>query len=289
LAEPRIESVGLENGACPVAVRRWTPDGYPRGSILMLHGIQSHGGWYLNSCGQLADAGFGVLLPDRRGSGLNPIDRGDAPSFRRLLDDVAELMQTISPPRILVGISWGGKLAVAFQRRHPGLTDGLVLITPGLCQRVGLSFIQRLRVAASRFVAPRRSFPIPLNEPELFTANPEKLEFIRDDPYALRRATARLLFESARMTVYNHWAVRHVSVPTLLLLAEHDRIIDNSKTRRRAERFACRDVTIHEFPGASHTLEFEPGGPPPFVADLLRWIEQRNLARTIKQPNDARR
>jgi alpha-beta hydrolase superfamily lysophospholipase len=288
LAEPRVESVGIDNGTCRVAVRRWTPEGSPRGSIVVLHGIQSHGGWYLDSCGQLGDAGFEVLLPDRRGSGLNPTDRGDAPSFRRLLDDVAELIQTTTTPRILVGISWGGKLAVAFQRRHPGMTDGLVLITPGLCQRVGLSFIQRMRVAASRFVAPRRQFAIPLNEPELFTANPKKQEFIRDDPFALRRATARLLFESARMTVYNLWAVRHVAVPTLLLLAEHDRIIDNSRTRRLVQRFACRDVTVHEYPGTSHTLEFEPGGPP-FVADLLRWIEQRNLARMIKQPDDHRR
>lgn len=271
MAEPALETVQLHNGACEVAVRRWTPIGRPAGSVLVLHGIQSHGGWYVESCSQLADAGFIVLLPDRRGSGLNQNARGDAPSFRRLLDDIAELMQMLQSPRFLVGISWGGKLAVAFQRRHPGLTDGLVLVTPGLCQRIDLSLIQRMRVATSRFIAPTRLFSIPLNEPELFTANPEKQNFIREDSLALRRGTARLLFESARMGVYNRWAVSHVTVPTLLLLAENDRIIDNAQTRLLVQRFPCLDLTVHQYSGASHTLEFEPGGPP-FMTALLKWL-----------------
>lgn len=275
MADPRLETIRLESGACKIAVRRWTPAGRVRGSILALHGIQSHGGWYLNSSSQLADAGFEVVFPDRRGSGLNQSDRGDIPSFRRLLDDFAELMLPLTPPRYLLGISWGGKLAVAFQRRHPGLTDGLVLVTPGLCQRVEFSFAQRLLVAMSRFIAPMRLFPIPLNEPELFTANLQRQAFIREDALALRQATARLMFESARMTVYNHWALRRVTVPTLLLLAECDRIIDNGQTRQLASRMPSRDVTILEYSGASHTLEFEPNGPP-FVRDLLHWLGNRS-------------
>jgi alpha-beta hydrolase superfamily lysophospholipase len=54
------------------------------------------------------------------------------------------------------------------------------------------------------------------------------------------------------------------------MLAEHDRIIDNAKTRRFAEKFPGPKEVI-EYPGAHHTLEFEPDGHP-FVGDLLRWM-----------------
>jgi alpha-beta hydrolase superfamily lysophospholipase len=66
-------------------------------------------------------------------------------------------------------------------------------------------------------------------------------------------------------------AARHVAVPSLLLLAGQDRIIDNARTRRFVERFAapCRVI---EYPGAHHTLEFEPD-PEVHLADLLVWLK----------------
>ncbi len=162
-------------------------------------------------------------------------------------------------------------------RRHPGLTDGLVLVAPGLCPRVRPSAGERLRIAASRLLAARQPFPIPLNDPDLFTANPDRRQFIRDDPLALRAASARLLFESRRMDVYLHFAARHVTVPVLVLLAERDCIIDNPATRRFVGRFPATDRTVIEYPNAHHTLEFEPGGPP-FLEDLTGWLSAPRFA-----------
>jgi alpha-beta hydrolase superfamily lysophospholipase len=251
--------------------RRYEPRDSPRASVVVLHGIQSHGGWYDRTSFKLTTAGYAVKFLDRRGCGVNARDRGDAPSFRRLLDDIAEFLGKMSPPRFLIGISWGGKLAVGLQRRHPRLTNGLVLIAPGLCPRVWPPWGQRVRIAVSRFVAPSRQFAIPLNDPDLFTANKERQLFIRDDPLALRSASARLLFESSRMDVYLQFAARHVTMPILLLLAGKDRIIDNTATRQYVGRFPTADRTIIEYPDAHHTLEFEPGGPP-FLGDLLNWL-----------------
>src|SRR5947208_9763011 len=89
--------------------RQYLPDGPPRAHVVCIHGIQSHGGWYEHSCERLRGAGFAVSFIDRRGSGLNEADRGDAPGFRRLLDDLAEfLLQPLpgAPPLFLMAISW---------------------------------------------------------------------------------------------------------------------------------------------------------------------------------------
>ncbi len=259
--------------------RRYPAAGERRAHVVGVHGIQSHGGWYEHSCTRLSEAGFEVSFLDRRGSGLNEQDRGDCPSFRRLLDDIAEFVRERKKEGrkvFLMAISWGGKLAVALPRRHPGLVDGLALLCPGMCPRVGLPFGRRLTILGSRLLRPGRLFDVPLSDPALFTANPERQQFIRDDRVGLRQATARFLLESARLDGYLRWfAPRAVTMPVLMLLAEHDRIIDNAATRRYLERCPSADKTVIEYPGTHHTLEFEPD-PEHYIGDLQRWLTERS-------------
>lgn len=252
--------------------RRYSPPGEPIGRVVFLHGIQSHGGWYPASSSQIAAAGHEVYFLERRGCGLNTESRGDVPSFRRCLDDVAEFLKTLptDKPRVVGAISWGGKLGVGLQYRSPGLVDGLALLCPGLFPKVRPPFFQRLWIGRCALRAPTRMFPIPLNDPALFTESEQWREFLRNDPLALHEATARMLFQSNSLDIYLRRAKRCVKCPTLLMLAEQDRIIDNAKTRKYVARFPGKTEVI-EYPGAHHTLEFEPPGHP-FVTDLLNWI-----------------
>ncbi|MBA4067894.1 MAG: lysophospholipase [Isosphaera sp.] len=262
----------------PFYVRHFPPPGNPRARLVFLHGIRSHGGWYGRSCAAFAAAGFDVHFLDRRGAGLNTAARGDAPSFRRLLDDAAEYVQQLRAERgylpvFVCGISWGGKLAVGLPYRRPGLVDGLVLLCPGLAPKVAPPFVRRMRIALARVLRPDRLFPVPLNEPELFTADPAWQRFVAADPHGLRLATARFLFGSFSLDIYLRRAARRVAVPTYLALAEHDRVIDNRRTRLFAGRFRGPMTTV-EYPGAHHTLEFEPPGHP-WVGDVVRWVGER--------------
>jgi alpha-beta hydrolase superfamily lysophospholipase len=265
--------------------RRYGVPGTPRAIVVFIHGIQSHAGWYEASCTRISRAGFEVFFLDRRGSGMNAADRGDARGgFRRLLDDIAEFLTALprtAPhghsvarlPVFLAAISWGGKLAVALERRHPGLVDGLVLLCPGFFARVRPPLAQRLWILLCRPLRPRKRFPVPLNDPELFTANPRWQQFLRDDPLRLHQATARLLIESARLDGYLRFVPKYVHVPVLVLLAGQDRIIRNDRTRAFVERFATPDKQVIEYPGAHHTLEFEPD-PDQFIGDVLNWLEK---------------
>jgi alpha-beta hydrolase superfamily lysophospholipase len=130
-----------------------------------------------------------------------------------------------------------------------------------------------MRIALARVLRPDRTFPIPLNDPELFTASAEWQKFIDTDPYGLLNATARFLFSSFSFDIYLRRAAKRVTVPTFLALAEHDRIIDNAQTRAFVGRFPG-EATVVEYPGAHHTLEFEPPDHP-WVADVVRWVEAR--------------
>jgi alpha-beta hydrolase superfamily lysophospholipase len=258
--------------------RHFAPVGLPRARLVFLHGVRSHGGWYERSCRAFAGAGFEVFFLDRRGAGLNTAYRGDAPSFRRLMDDVAEFVQALRAerawlPLFVCGISWGGKLAVGLPYRKPGLVDGLVLLCPGLVPKVAPPLPRRLRIALASRLRPDNLFPVPLNEPELFTSSAERQKFIDADPLGLRLATARFLFNSFALDIYLKRAAKRVTVPALLALAEHDRIIDNARTRSLVTRFPG-EVTVTEYAAAHHTLEFEPPDHP-WLGDVVRWVEAR--------------
>ncbi len=260
----------------PIHVARWPTIGPPRARVVVLHGVQSHGGWYHNLGRTLAEAGFEAHFPDRRGSGANRLDRGDTPSMARLLDDVAEYLaewkaKIPAAPIALVGISWGGKLAVITAGRRPDLVDALALICPGLHPRVDVTRGERLRIALAYFFQPKKTFSIPLSDPALFTASHAGQEFIANDPLGLRAATARLLAASRFIDRVVRRIPPKVHQPCLLMLAGQDRIVDNAKTLAYFETLASTRREVINYPEGHHTFEFD-ADPSRYAHDLIDWI-----------------
>jgi len=272
--EPQAITITYNDGYAAHA-RTWQPSEPPAAAVLYLHGIQSHGGWFERSGAALAEAGCCVLMPDRRGSGRNEKDRGHAGSARRLLQDVAEgiewLKDRTSVQRVsLVGISWGGKLALAAAMTRPARIENVALVAPGLFPQVDLRPIDKFSVAVCALLRPKRCFAIPLNEPDRFTDNPEKQRFIRDDPLRLRQATARFFWASHVLDgMIRREAQRRVwPFAITFILAGRERIIENERTRQFARHLRCRSLKVVEHRQASHTLEFEPD-PSEYFKDLI--------------------
>jgi len=122
-------------------------------------------------------------------------------------------------------------------------------------------------------VRPEKLFPIPLNAPELFTADPAAQQYIATDRYGLQQATARFLFQSLALDIYLRRARKRVHIPIYLALAGQDRIIDNAATRAFLS-VVPGPLTIREYPQAHHTLEFEAEDHP-WWFDLHRWLAQQ--------------
>ena len=61
---------------------------------------------------------------------------------------------------------------------------------------MGVTFSERLRIAWAYLTNRYRTFPIPLSDPELFTANPKGQAFIAADRLGLHAGTAGLLAAS---------------------------------------------------------------------------------------------
>ncbi|MDY7009833.1 MAG: alpha/beta fold hydrolase [Planctomycetota bacterium] len=231
--------------------------------VLYAHGIQSHPGWFTGSAQALGRAGSDVFQITRRGSGTATARRGDAASADQLLDDVDAavryVLEATCEERIsLLGVSWGGKLLTAYALRSEAVKiDSLTLVAPGLKPQVDVSIATKLAIISALIFRPGTYFDIPLNEVSLFTDNPDMQEYLRNDPHRLHRATARFLYASARLDrIIARAEERALKVPTTLILAGRDRIIDNSATCDLLEWLADRPVRIRRL-DAAHTIEFE--------------------------------
>ncbi len=261
----------------PLHVALWPAQTPARGHVVVLHGVQSHGGWYHGLGRSLSSAGYFASFPDRRGSGANQRDRGHAPSSRRLIRDLVEWAQSVRReqpglPVALAGISWGGKLAVILAARHPELVDAFALICPGLHPRVGVSAQERLAIAWAVLTNRRKTFPIPLSDPALFTDSPAGQAFIAADSMSLREATAGLLAASVIIDRIVARAPARITQPALLMQGGRDRIIDNERTLAYFERLASPDRQVIDYPEGHHTLEFDPD-PERYARDLVAWLD----------------
>jgi len=275
----RLDRIGLE-----------LPDGYGTTAhvytcqaagagdpVVYLHGIQSHPGWFSRSAAHLAASGHAALMPTRRGSGTNTVARGDARSAEQLLDDVAACcrlaMARFDAPRVhLVGVSWGGKLGAAFcLRRWEGVEiASLTMVAPGIAAKVDVPLSKKLAIGLALLGRPGTMFDIPLSDVSLFTDNPAMREYLVADAHRLHRATGRFLFASRRLDAMLKAPAGSLSVPTTLLLADRDRIIDNERTRQIVTDLTAGKVDVDELQ-AAHTMEFEES-PEALHAALLAGV-----------------
>lgn len=258
--------------------RYWAPPARTRGAVLYHHGIQSHCGWYEASAARLAEAGYAVLQVDRRGSGRNRKDRGDAESAEQLIADARAARDELarrsgSGECHIIGVSWGGKLAVAEYVDDPAGVSSLSLVTPGLFPLVGVSKSEMADIGFAMLYEPRSLIDIPLNEAGLFTQVPHWRHFFDTDELTLRRCTAGFFLASRRMDKIVARFTKSRPVPVHLLMAGDERIIDSEKTIRFVRDLDWPLCRITTYDGLRHSLEFE-GNPEIYFADLTAFLDE---------------
>ena len=158
---------------------------------------------------------------------------------------------------------------------HPDLVDSLMLVAPGLVSKVDVSLGVKLRTAAALVLNSRKLFDIPLTDARLFTDNPDRIAWIENDPLSLRECTARFFCQTHRLDRFVRRHAGRLRVPTLMMLAGRDRIVDNDAVRMLFEAFASRPKEVIMYEDAAHTLEFEPE-PTHVFNDMVTWLEARS-------------
>lgn len=245
-------------------------------TIICLHGIQSHCGWYVESSRRLAEAGYRVIFSDRRGSGLNEQARGDMQSARQLITDIEAVHSYFNSPSnvVVLSISWGAKLAFVMCAENYPWISKMVFITPGILSRLGFGFFKKTAVVKNLILNHGKKYmPIPIPGPEYFSKYKKWQDYIAGDKYALTECTARFFLNTSKIDRQIAKIKQIFQIPSLLLLAQNDRIIYNGRTKNLFRKYFVNEkLVIKEYAGCEHTLEFDDKDFI-FMDDILRFLE----------------
>ncbi len=277
----------MNNGApAPVSVRGGDGHAIPvrhfgvrarRRPVVMLHGLQSHSGWFLRSARGLREAGLPVYAFDRCGSGLSDAPCCAGPRLEALLAETDAVVEHALHGRPygsvhLLAHCFGAIPALLYAAHYrPARVASLVLATPAFYTRVGVTLRDKARIVGS-LVTGREVLASVTLEPTQFSDDERWVELVRRDHRARRQFPARFLYEVARARRRLPAAARELNAGVLAAFAADDPICDNRRNRRLLERVRA-PKQLCEYAGARHVLDFSRQWEA-FLGDATRWFSR---------------
>ena len=262
-----------------IAVQDWPLEsGKPlRAVVILIHGLGEHAGRYERLASRLNDWGFAVRGYDQYGHGESGGARGGLPNETRLLDDLIDIVDSTrarmepETPLILLGHSLGGLVAARFVALALRPVDGLVLSSPAL--DLGLGFVNKLLLEVLPRIAPNWRVGNGLN-PALISHDPAVVAAYRADKLVHDRISARLARFMADAGPATLAQVQTWQVPTLLLYAGADKLVNPAGSLALAVVAPKSAVSAHCFEGLYHEIFNELDAQAVFD-ELKQWLDAR--------------
>lgn len=283
-------------------VMRWglapasAPTSAPRGTIILVPGFRGYIEAYAPWLDYWHKDGFTVLAVDLPGQGAST-RRADNPekpwtgNFSEYGDLLTAFIRARLPetegPVILAAESFGGHVALRAAVEQTLEVDGLALIVPGLefnTRGTSPDVMHRFTAAATALGFGSRYAPTQTVWVPGWDVRPaEAVCGLREDRAYLQEGVFSLQPEYRVGGLTNEWAhgfersgrqmeetdfLSSVDIPTLMILAEHDKVIHNERNEVACEQrmSTCETTVIRD---AGHCMLFEPDD---IEQDMLRQV-----------------
>lgn len=255
----------------------YLPPQAPHSAIVLMHGLGEHCGRYDRVVAFFCAQGFAVRTYDHRGHGRSAGARGDLPGLQsisqdaeQVFDDWRERCPSSVSRHFLLGHSMGGLFAAQFALSGNAPIDGLILSSPALALK--LNFAQLLLLKTLTALAPGLAIANGLKTRYL-SHNPAVEAAYKADVLVHDRISARLLNTMLAAMSEVQLSAASLSVPTLLLVAGDDRLVDSSGSLSFTKSASEKFLQMHTYPSLYHEL-FNEANADPVFADMQQWLEQ---------------
>ncbi len=276
---PRSSLSALQGEAGQLAVYDWAmPAAKPLGTVLLVHGLGEHAGRYGELAAHLHQWGFAVRAYDQQGHGRSDGARGDLlrpgslqADLCRVIDDTRQQPSLMGSPLILLGHSMGGLVVARTLAEQLRPVDAAVLSSPALGAFPTL--FQKMLLATLPRVVPHLRVDNGLKT-ELVARDPDVVKAYQADPMVHRRISTGLaawILNNGTQTLEDaaQW-----SVPTLLLYAGQDKLVNAQASADFAQAAPLAVVQAQCFEGMYHEIFNDLYRAQVFTA-LKRWLMTR--------------
>lgn len=267
------------SGDLNVNVRIWRPEGIPVATVVICHGVNSHGGYYQWTAEQLVSAGFAVYALDLHGRGVSDGERffvRDVADYVADVDAMVELARSREEgrPLYLLGHSAGGVISSTYCLQYQHKLAGFICESFAFkvyAPDAALTLVKWIAGVAPHFGA------LKLKNRD-FSRDPAIVQAMDDDPLihnetqpaqtvaALTRANERLKKEFGSITL-----------PLMILHGTHDKATDPRGSQMFHATAGSVDKTLKLYEGHAHDL-LNDVGREEVIRDIIDWLQVRAMA-----------
>jgi alpha-beta hydrolase superfamily lysophospholipase len=272
MTEERIQSAD----GTSLFVRSWLPEQPARAIVIVVHGFNSHSGYYLWTADQLVASGLGVYALDLRGRGRSDGERYYIESFAEYLQDVHALV-TLARTRhpdlrlFVLGHSAGGVISSAYCLEHQ--TELAGLICESFAFRVFAPDLALSLLKGISHVAPHVHV-LRLNIDD-FSRDPVVVRTMKDDPFVGDEVQPTLtVAEMVRADERLERDFPRFRLPLLILHGTTDKVTRAEGSEKFHAEAGSADKTLKLYDGHAHDL-LNDVGKEGVIADVTAWINAR--------------
>lgn len=243
-------------------------------TVVLVHGAGEYFARYEWLAGRLKGAGYHVIGGDLPGLGRSGGRRGHIDDFNQYyqaLDEWLACAYEYKKPVFLIGHSMGGLITIRYMEEKQPDISGVVLSSP--CLGLVRSIPRWLDGLASllNVVAPRLRLSAGIGADEV-SRNLLIAKQYGTDPHITTRVSVRWYKQLCRaMEAAHQEADRYPAIPTLVMQAGDDRIVDVQAVRRWVEGQPVERIDYVEWSGLYHEIFNEPEKIN-VVDQLLSWL-----------------
>ena len=262
-----------------LSFRSWLPAS-ERAVVLIVHGLCEHSGRYAHVAAHLAALHYACYALDCRGHGQSGGRRAHVHRFDDYIADVAAMrahLHSVHPgvPLVLLGHSQGGLIVLLAALTAPAGVAAFIATAPFL--GIHPASLPSAALAAAGRVLSRTIPTLRLAsglDTSMLSRDPDVVAAYVADPLVTSKVSARWFTEIGAAHARALALAPTLTVPTLVMQAGADRLVDPGATRRWVEAAPAGLVEYVEWDGFYHEILNEPEKAQ-VLARIETWLAAR--------------